>query len=190
MLPEDRAKPKASQAAKPKSTRKDISIMTLLANEATEDARKILQKFGKQDASGYADLEAKLGEVYFKTPDKQEMERDMVAAHPHKKWMLRVLEPELKAKEITKEPKKEDIKGIEIEPAGYTVSNASGQCDCPECMEERSGCDACKSSADGVKPTVVTVAKNHTPIILASILGVTAISITALVLYYKLKKKA
>lgn len=168
---------------KVQSERQDISIMTLLANEATDDARKLLAKFGNTSATGYKDLEEKLGEVYFKTPNKVEMEREMVNIHPHKKWMLKYIAPKEKIKEVTK-GKESDI---DIEPMGL-VSNADGSCDCPSCIEERSSACGCESSFDATHPTTTQPKKNHTPIIITSIVAVSAITIFGIYMYYKHKK--
>ena len=179
---------------KPNSDYKDINIFTLLANEATGDAGRLLAKYGKQKASSYGDLEAKLTELYYKTPQKIEMEREMVEIHPHKNWILKHTKP-VETREITKEAKKEPEQivsenGLSVQTAGYV--NAEGECDCPECVLERaeelsnaSGDCGCHSSLDGI-----TTQKNHTPIIVAGIVTAGAVAITALVLYFKHRKKA
>lgn len=183
-----------SRKQNPKSDYKDINIFTLLSNEATKDAEKLLAKYGKQKASGYNDLETKLTDVYFKTPQKVEMEREMVEIHPHKNWILKHIKPN-ETREITKDITNENRvseHGIEIEPVGYL--KAEGDCDCPECQAEKAemllnadgGC-GCHSSADG---TTSKPSKNHTPIIVSSIIiGFSAIAITGLVLYFRNKKK-
>lgn len=180
---------------KPNSDYKDINIFTLLANEATGDAGKLLAKYGKQKASSYGDLEAKLTEVYYKTPQKIEMEREMVNIHPHKNWILKHTKP-VETREITKDTaniNKIIEKGIQIEPAGYV--NAEGDCDCPECQLERieelsnasgdCGCGGGHSSLDGT----TSIKKDHTPIIVASIVTFGAIAITGLVLYFRHRSK-
>jgi hypothetical protein len=90
--------------------------MTLLANEATDGSRKILKEYGEPDAKDYKDLEVKLAELYFKTPDKVELEKKLSNIHPHKKWLLKYIEPVEKIVEVEK-----------IVPA-ETKSNADGDC--------------------------------------------------------------
>ena len=84
------------------SKKKDISLMTLLAYESTNDARKLLQKYKQSDAKGFSDLESKLANLYFKVDDKLQLEKEMAEIHPHKKWLLETLQPviEIKKEEI------------------------------------------------------------------------------------------
>jgi hypothetical protein len=74
-----------------KQPKKDITLMTLLAYESTADARRLLKKHNLPDAKSYADLEIKLCELYYATPDenKKELEKEFAEIHPHKKWILR-----------------------------------------------------------------------------------------------------
>lgn len=110
-----------SQTNRRRKTRKpDITLMTLLAYEATSDARKLLKKYGAKDARGYADLEQRLSELYVSTPDKVQLEKDLAAIHPHKKWLLKTMPPV--------EVKVEKAEIITEEKS----SNADG-CDCKEC---------------------------------------------------------
>ena len=102
--------------------KKDISLMTILAHEATSDSRKILKKYGKPDASSCQDLEVKLAELYYGTPDKIALEKELAAIHPHKNWILKYYP------QTPVEQAKEDIKQIE-EGKDEVLSNASG-CGC------------------------------------------------------------
>lgn len=99
-----------------KSNRTDITLMTLLANEATAGSRKILKEYGEPDATDHKDLEVKLAELYFKTPDKVELEKKLSNIHPHKKWLMKYIEPVEKIVEVEK-----------IVPA-ETKSSADGDC--------------------------------------------------------------
>jgi len=87
----------------------DITLMTLLANEATDGSRKLLKKYGQQDAKNYKDLEIKLAELYFKTSDKVKLEKELAEIHPHKKWILKNTEPEIKVTETVIEEKKSNL---------------------------------------------------------------------------------
>jgi hypothetical protein len=92
-----------------KGKRKDISLMTLLANESTADSRKLLKKYKQPDAVDYDDLETKLANLYFGTDDKVQIEKELAEIHPHKKWLLRNTEPvvEIKKEEVVIEAKPE-----------------------------------------------------------------------------------
>jgi len=95
-----------------KKSKPEITLMTLLAYEATDDAQKLLKKYTKQTAKNYADLEVKLGELYVKADDKLKLEKEMAKIHPHKKWIFQRSEPvvtvEAKKTEIIAEPIKEE----------------------------------------------------------------------------------
>ena len=92
--------------SKNKQQKQDITLLTLLANEATSDARKLLLKHGKKDAVNAQDLEVKLAELYFSSPDKKiELEKEMAQIHPHRKWLMKYIElpkPEIKVEEVKK----------------------------------------------------------------------------------------
>jgi hypothetical protein len=93
----------ASRPKKKANNRTDITLMTLIANEATSPARKILKKYGEQDAKDYKDLEVKLAELYFKTDDKVALEKELAEIHPHRKWLMKHIEPTIIEIEIIKE---------------------------------------------------------------------------------------
>jgi hypothetical protein len=99
--------------------KKEITLMTLLANEATADARKLLKKYKKADATDCADLEIKLAQLYFDTPDKIEIEKDLAEIHPHKNWLLK----RTKAEEV----KPEVVVDIQ------KTSSADAECSDPNC---------------------------------------------------------
>ena len=103
----------ASRNRRKNNNRTDITLMTLLANEATDGSRKILKEYGEPDAKDYKDLEVKLAELYFKTTDKVELEKKLSNIHPHKKWLMKYIEP------------------VEKIVTAETKSNADGEC--PTC---------------------------------------------------------
>jgi hypothetical protein len=103
------------------SDKREITLMTILANEATADSRKLLKAYGKPDAKNHIDLEQKLAELYFNSTDKVQIEKEMAAIHPHKKWLEKYIKPEEKVVETKVEE---------------TTSNADG-CSCDYCREQR-----------------------------------------------------
>jgi hypothetical protein len=122
-----------SKNQKKVSTKQEISLLTLLANESTADSRKLLKKYGKEDSKDYADLEKKLADLYFSSPDKIQLEKEMVQIHPHRAWILKYEIPKLETK---KEEPKIEVKAVEEIKVPETVkvseikSNAHG--DCPQ----------------------------------------------------------
>jgi hypothetical protein len=100
----------------------EITLMTVLANEATGPSRKLLKEYGMADAKNYTDLEVKLAELYFNTTDKVALEKKLAAIHPHKNWILRNVQPVIEEK--SKQEQVEEVK-----------SNADGSCMCPQCQK-------------------------------------------------------
>ena len=120
-----------------KQNKQEITLMTLLANEATEDSRKLLKKYKKPDAKNCSDLEVKLSQLYFEIPDKLQIEKEFAEIHPHKNWLL-----------------KRTIVEKEITPPSIEVtqetSNVEGDCNNPNCPVH--GKCIGFSNAEGVKP--------------------------------------
>jgi len=114
---------KSNRPNKKDIMRQDITLMTLLANESVAESRNLLKKYGKGDAKDHKDLEVKLAELYFATPDKVQLEKELASIHPHKNWILKYY-PQVK-EEIKKEPIKE-----EALPIKENKSNADGDCGC------------------------------------------------------------
>lgn len=105
-----------------RNDRTDISLMTILANEATDGSRKLLKKYNRADAKGYKDLEQKLAELYFDTADKVQLEKEMAEIHPHKKFLSKYIEPKVEVVETKIEE---------------TTSNADGCCGCESCRQQK-----------------------------------------------------
>jgi hypothetical protein len=111
---------KASKNNKIAKGGQEITLMTVLANEATGPSRKLLKQYGQPDAKNYQDLEIKLAELYFNTKDKVELEKQLAAIHPHKNWILKNVQPVIE--EISKQEQVEEVK-----------SNLTGDNMCPQC---------------------------------------------------------
>ena len=109
--------------------------MTLLANEATADSRKLLKKYNKADAKDCSDLEVKLAQLYFDTPDKLAIEKDFAEIHPHKNWLL-------------KRTKVEEVLKPEVVEVAKNTSNADGNCNNPNCPVH--GCCSGVSNFDDI----------------------------------------
>lgn len=84
---------------KRRGDRQDITLMTILANEATDGSRKLLKKYGQPDAKSHRDLEQKLADLYFNMQDKVQLEKEMAAIHPHRKWLSKYIEPKVEVVE-------------------------------------------------------------------------------------------
>ena len=119
---------KASKNNKVAKGGQEITLMTVLANEATGPSRKLLKKYGQPDAKNYQDLEVKLAQLYFNTKDKVELEKQLAAIHPHKNWILKNVQPVIE--EISNQEQVEEVK-----------SNAIGDDMCPQCKRRLNNLD-------------------------------------------------
>lgn len=102
---------------KQQQKKRDITLMTVLAYEATDSAQKLLKKYGREPGKDYNDLEIKLANLYFDTQDKVKLEKELADIHPHKLWLLENAAPvvtiEKKEVEIEAKPTPEQQKEIE-----------------------------------------------------------------------------
>jgi hypothetical protein len=150
-----------------KKKKQDITLLTLLAYEATGDSQKLLQKHGMPKANNVVDLENKLAELYFSSPDKKlDLEKELADIHPHKKWFIRVLGDQIKKEE----PKKEEIKVVELK------DEKKLNCDCSQCT----GAKEITASAEGESQSQLQI--NNTNLTLAitalGIIGIVALAMT------------
>lgn len=109
--------------------KQEITLMTILANEATDESRDLLRKYNRPDAKSYADLEVKLAELYFDTEDKVQLEKQMAAIHPHKNWILDNTEPQV----IVEKEVVEVIKEVPVEQTNEQTSSFNQNCNNPYC---------------------------------------------------------
>lgn len=137
----------------------EITLMTVLANEATGPSRKILKEYGSPDAKNYKDLEVKLAELYFNTQDKVALEKKLADIHPHKNWILKNVKPAIE--EISNQDQVEEVK-----------SNATGDCMCPQCQNQPYT-DKNFLNAEG--PTIQKIGMDGliVPMVLLGLLGIT-----------------
>jgi hypothetical protein len=137
----------------------EITLMTVLANEATGPSRKILKEYGQSDAKNYKDLELKLAELYFNTQDKVELEKKLADIHPHKNWILKNVKPAIE--ETSKQVLVEEVK-----------SNATGDCMCPQCQNQPYT-DKNFLNAEGPTSTKIGIEGLIVPMMLLGLLGIT-----------------
>ena len=77
----------------PQKPKPKVELTELLAYNATASARKLLQKYGRQDAVGYDDLQSKLDDLYKYENDKIAIEKEFAEIHPHRDFILKYLSP-------------------------------------------------------------------------------------------------
>ena len=137
----------------------EITLMTVLANEATGPSRKILKEYGSSDAKNYKDLEVKLAELYFNTQDKVALEKKLADIHPHKNWILKNVKPAIE--ETSKQGQVEEVK-----------SNATGDCMCPNCQNQPYT-DKNFLNAEGPTTQKIGIDGLIVPMVLLGLLGIT-----------------
>lgn len=153
---------KASKNNKTAKGGQEITLMTVLANEATGPSRKLLKQYGQPDAKNYQDLEIKLAQLYFNTKDKVELEKQLAAIHPHKNWILKNVQPVIEEK--SKQEQVEEVK-----------SNATGDNICPQCNRKNHELDFLY--AEGPQQPAVKSDLNMliVPVVLLAMVGLTYI---------------
>jgi hypothetical protein len=156
---------KASKNNKIAKGGQEITLMTVLANEATGPSRKLLKQYGQPDAKNYQDLEIKLAELYFNTKDKVELEKQLAEIHPHKNWILKNVQPVIEEK--SKQEQVEEVK-----------SNLTGDNMCPQCkrrLQNENYLYAEGENKDKVPSYISDIRAITAPLILFSVLGVTMV---------------
>lgn len=108
--------------------KQEITLMTILANEADKESRHILKKYKKPNAKDHADLEVKLAELYFEQDDKLALEKDLAEIHPHKNWIVRTLDlipkSEIKCDTCEENKNKKETEKDNIEEIKNAVSES------------------------------------------------------------------
>lgn len=111
---------------KNKNNKKEYkTLLSVLAQGATDEAQKVLVENGLPEATTYEELEFNLAKAYSNTNDKIALERKFAEIHPHSAFILKYLAPK-KTEEVEKDIESEDNKPTVVE----LTSNASGDCGC------------------------------------------------------------
>jgi hypothetical protein len=105
--------------------KKRVTLLGVIANGSTSDARKLLMKYDEPDAKNHDDLEYRLTKLYQKAPDKIQFEKELSAIHPHKDFILKYNSP---VPELTEIPKEviDITKQMATNPEDYSTSNCCG----------------------------------------------------------------
>ncbi len=165
------------------------SLISVLANGSTADARALLVKNTGQDAKNRKDLANKLALMYMKSHDKIDVEKAFAQMHPHKDFLMKYLTPKegekLKVTELTPAPDPLTPAPANTSTPVNTVmvdankSNFSGSndcpCRCPYCMGQYS------NASGGSMPAQAQ--SNSTAIIVVGIVGLVALA--GMVMYLK-----
>lgn len=162
---------------------KKITIMGLLADCSTNEARQLLSKYGMPPVKNKAELELALANLYKTCDDKKQLERDFANIHPHKEFMKKYLVPSPTPKELVveeikvEEVKKETETPTPIVPEIVSGCNGNQSCNC--------GCSNF-SGVDGQKSNETNITTDKDKLIIFGMFGF--VSILALVLISQQKK--
>jgi hypothetical protein len=132
-------------AKKNNKQKKYKTLLSVLANGSTDEARALLIKNSGEDAKNEQDLESKLARMYASSSSKIDIEKQFAEIHPHKDFILKYVKPKEELQHIkplnapaVSEEKIVDSGKMVIAHDGY--SNASGDNNCPTmcpCMANR-----------------------------------------------------
>lgn len=164
------------------------TLLSVLANGSTDEARALLIKNFGEDAKNMQDLENKLARMYASSTSKIDIERQFAEIHPHKDFILKYVKPKeelqaLKAQATTPVAvvdKIVDSGKMVVAHDGY--SNADGDNNCPAlcpCMANK------YSNATGEGQVANNGGVNQTALVLGL---VSVVAIFGMVLYLKQNK--
>lgn len=164
------------------SKKQRVSLLGVIANGSTGDARRLLQKYNEPDAINHKDLQFKLSKLYAKTDDKVKLEKEIAEIHPHKEFILHNLapvtpptpEPEIMVEEVEAKTKQMATTGCPCGNPNCRNNQVSNACGC----SSFSGSNACGGysgiDASGNAKTSTLEASNN-GLMIVSILGIITI---------------
>lgn len=148
----------------PERTQRKKQRMTLLeviANGSTGEARRLLKKYNEPDATNHKDLEFKLSKLYQKTDDKVKLEKEIAEMHPHKEFILHnlapatVTEPEIMVAEVDEKTREMATGGCGCGNPNCRNNQVSNACGCSSHFGGNSNACGC-SGVDGTNSLQTT----------------------------------
>jgi hypothetical protein len=160
-----------------------VSLLGVIANGSTGDARRLLKKYNEPDAVNHKDLEMKLSKLYAKTDDKIQLEKEIAEIHPHKEFILHNLrpvkptpEPEITIQEVEAKTKEMASTGCPCGNPNCRNNQVSNACGCSSFSGSSCACGSCSSGIDGsvgTKPSSTEASNNG--LMIVSVLGIITI---------------
>jgi hypothetical protein len=160
---------------KTNSLKKDITLMGVIANASTGDARRLLKKYNQSDALNHEDLEYKLTKIYQNSDDKKVLEKELAEIHPHKDFILKNLSVtetpiQIDSPEMKEEEESKKLGASELQTnIPYMDGNKSSSC----------GCSGFDGQSTNAQPTI----KNDNTVAVLGVLGI--ITIFAMIIINK-----
>lgn len=174
-------------AKKNNKQKKYKTLLSVLANGSTDEARALLIKNSGEDAKNEQDLETKLARMYANSSSKIDIEKQFAEIHPHKEFILKYVKPKEELQQlkpldapVVLDEKIVDSGKMVIAHDGY--SNANGECGCQNtcpCMANKF------SNATGESQVANNGSVNQTALVLGL---VSVVAIFGMVLYLKQNK--
>ena len=164
------------------SRKQKVSLLGVIDNGSTGDARRLLKKYNEPDAVNHKDLEMKLSKLYAKTDDKIKLEKEIAEIHPHKEFILHNLrpikptpEPEIMVQEVEAKTKEMASTGCPCGNPNCRNTQVSNACGYSSYSGSSCACGSC-SGIDGSGGTKSTGAEaSNNSLMIVGILGIMTI---------------
>lgn len=160
---------------KTNSLKKDITLMGVIANASTGDARRLLKKYNEPDALNHEDLEYKLTKIYKNADDKKVLEKELAEIHPHKDFILKNLS--VKEAPIQLDPTEMKIEEEIKKPCTCQLETTMSY------MDGNKSCSCGCSGFDGQQTNSQPLIKNDNTVAVLGVLGI--ITIFAMIIINK-----
>ena len=163
------------------SKKQRVSLLGVIANGSTGDARRLLKKYNEPDAVNHKDLAMKLSKLYAKTDDKIQLEKEIAEIHPHKEFILHNLAPII--------PPEPEIMVQDVEEKTKQMASTGCPCGNPNCRNTQffnacgcssfSGSHNMNGSCSGIDGSGVTKSSSaeasNNGLMIVSVLGIITI---------------
>lgn len=158
-----------------------VSLLGVIANGSTGDARRLLKKYNEPDAVNHKDLEMKLSRLYAKTDDKIKLEKEIAEIHPHKEFILHNLapapspEPEIMVSEVEEKTKEMASTGCPCGNPNCRNNQVSNACGCSTFSGSSNMCGACSGIDGSVDTKSSSTEVSNNGLMILGILGIITI---------------
>ena len=179
-------------AKKNNKQKKYKTLLSVLANGSTDEARALLIKNSGEDANNTQDLEQKLARMYANSTSKIDIEKQFAQIHPHKDFILKYVQPIVELPKINpieneqKTSEQEIVKNVVVHD-GYSNCEGNPNCTCNK-TSSACGCSGFSgfNGANSYSNATGEIATNNNQTTL--VLGlVSVVAIFGMVLYFKQK---
>ena len=175
-------------AKKNNKQKKYKTLLSVLANGSTDEARALLIKNSGEDAKNEQDLESKLARMYANSSSKIDIEKQFAEIQPHKDFILKYIKAELPVVKKLDAPvvteKILDSGTMPVTNDDFSSCNGNPNCNCNK-MSNCCGNENNYSNATGESQVAFNGNGNQTALVLGL---VSVVAIFGMVLYLKQNK--